>query len=117
METLGAYDTETTVGVTQNEDCIGLSLTEKLIGAVDDIAAGGSQIIAYCIHVYFGFCQLEVTEEDAVEIVVIVLSCMGKYTIKIFTAFVDYCCKTDDFRAGADYYQEFELAVILEMDI
>ena len=39
---------------------------------------------------------------------------MCKDAVEIFAAFVDYCCKADDFGACADDYQEFEATVVLE---
>jgi len=34
--------------------------------------------------------------------------------VEVFAAFVDDCCKTDDFGAGADDYQKFEATVVFE---
>ena len=39
---------------------------------------------------------------------------MRKDTVKVLAAFVDYCCKADDFRACANDDEEFETAVVLE---
>ena len=42
---------------------------------------------------------------------------MGKDAVEVFAAFVDYCCKADDFRACADDYEEFETAVVFELGV
>ena len=45
--------------------------------------------------------QLQIPEEDAVEIIVIVLTGVCQQGIEILTAFVDYRCQTDDLRPGS----------------
>ena len=80
----------------------GLSEVEELVAAVDDIATGGSQVIPYGIHIDLRFCQLQVTEEDAIQVVVVILTCVGENYIKILTALVDNGCETDNLGTCAD---------------
>ena len=91
VQTLGTDDTEAGVGVAKNQYAVGLGLGEEFVGAIDDIATGGSEVIAYSIHIYFGFGELEVAEEDAVQVVVVVLAGVGENDVEVLTAFVDDC--------------------------
>ena len=38
---------------------------------------------------------------------------MGKDGVEVFSAFVDHCSKTDDFRSCAYNYQQLQFAVVL----
>ena len=42
---------------------------------------------------------------------------MSQDGIEVFATLVNHCCETDDFRAGADNDKEFQLPVILKMDV
>lgn len=57
MESFCSYHAQATVGVTEDKYAIGLGLSEELVRAVDDVAACGAKVIAYGIHIYFGFCE------------------------------------------------------------
>ena len=117
VKALGTDHAEAAVGITKNEYCIGLGLHEELVGAVDDVAAGSAQVITYCIHIYFGSLELQVLEEDAIEVVVVVLTSVGQNDIEILAAFVDNCCKTDNLGTCADDYDELQFAIVLEANI
>lgn len=117
MESLGAYDAQAAVGVSKDQDGVRFSGYKQFIAAVDYISACGAEVIPYCIHIDLWSIEFEILEEDTVQIVVIVLPCMGKYHIEVSATFVDDRCQTYDFRTGADYDNKFEFSVFLEFDI
>lgn len=115
MQSLGADYAEATIGITEYQNSVRLGLYHQFVTLCYDVTHRFTKIGAYCIHIYLRVSKFEIFEEDSVEVVVVVLAGMGKDYVEVFAAFVDYCCKTDDFRAGADNYQEFEFAVILKL--
>ena len=117
VETLGTDDAEAGVGVAQHEDSVGTGGHHELVGGVDDVATGGTEVVAHSIHINLRLLEFEVAEEDAVEVVVVVLAGVGKKDVEVVAALVDDGSETDDLGAGADDDEEFELAVVLEMDI
>ena len=112
-----ADDTQAAVGVTKDEYGVRFGCGEKLVAAVDDVAAGRAEVISDRIHVDLRLGELQVAEEDAVEVVVVVLSRVGQNHIEIFAAFGDDGREPDDLRAGADDDAEFDFAVILPVNI
>lgn len=52
-------------------------------------------------------------EEHAVQVIVVVLTSMGQNYIKVFPSLVDDRCQADDFRAGTNNDEQFQLAIIL----
>ena len=117
MEALSSDDGEAGVGVAKDEDCIGLGGGKELVGAVNDVATSGAKIIAYSIHIDFGIGKLQVAEENAVEVVVVVLAGVGENHVEVLAALVDDCGKADDFRACAHHNDELQLAVLLPVNI
>ena len=115
VEAFGSNDAEAAVGVAQDEDGIGLDLYHELVALVYDVAHGGAKVVTYGIEIYLWICKFKITEEYAVEVVVVVLTCVCKDTIKVLAAFVDYGCKTDDLRTSTDNNQKFEATIILEL--
>ena len=117
MEAFGTDYAQAAVGVAKDQNSVRFGLYHQFVALCYDISHRFAQVGAYCVHIYFRICEFQVLEEDAVEVVVVVLAGVGKDDVEVFAAFVDYCRQTDDFRAGAYYYQEFEFAVVFEMDI
>ena len=117
VQALGADDAQAGVGVAEHEHGIGPRLRKELIGAVYDVAAGGAEVIAHGVHIYLGLGELEVAEEDAVEVVVVVLPRMGEDDVEIAAALVDDCGKADDFGARAHDDAKLEFAVVLPLYI
>ena len=117
MQTLGTYHGEAAVGVAKDENAIGLEGCKELVGAVDDVAACGTKVIAYGIHIYFGFCEFEVAKRDAGEVVVVILACVGKDYVKVLTTFVDDGGKADNLRASTHDDAKLQLAVLLPLYI
>lgn len=66
MEALGGDGGQAAVGIPQNEECIRHNLVHQLVGAIDDVAHGGAQIIPHGVHIDVGRPNLKVVEEDAV---------------------------------------------------
>ena len=115
VEALCSNNREATVGVTKDENCIGLGLVEEFVGAVNDITTSSTEVIAYSIHIDFGILELEVVEEYAIEVVVVVLTCVSKDYIKILAALVDDCCKTDNLRTCTYNDTELEFTILLPL--
>ena len=102
METLGSDNAEAAVGVAKDQYAVGLGLGEEFVRAVDDVAAGSAKVVTDSIHIDLGLCELQILEEDTVEVVIVVLACVGENDIKILTALVDNGGETDDLGARAD---------------
>ena len=102
MKSLGSDNAEAAVGVAKDQYAVGLGLGKELVGAVDDIAASSAKVVTDSIHIDLGLCELQVLEEDAVEVVVVVLACVGENDIKILTALVDNGGETDDLGTRAN---------------
>ena len=66
VQPLGSNGREAGVGIAQDQQGIGLNLVHQLIGAVDDIAHGSTQVVAHRIHVDLRVSQLQVPEKHAV---------------------------------------------------
>lgn len=72
----------------------------QLVAGVDNIPHRGTEVIADGIHIHIGVFQLQVTEEDTVQVIVVILAGVGQKTVKITAAFVDDSRQADDFRTG-----------------
>lgn len=107
MESLGSDDAEAAVGVAKDQYAVGLGLSEELVGAVDDIAAGSAKVVTDSIHIDLGLCELQVLEEDTVEVVIVVLARVGENHVKVLAALVDNSGETDDLGARADNDNQF----------
>ena len=114
MESLRSDHREAAVGVTENEDRVGLDAYHKFVALGYDVAHRLSEVGPYSVHVHFRILQLEVTEEHSVEVVIVVLSRMCQDRIEILPALVDHSREADDFGTGAYYYEEFQFAVVGE---
>ena len=107
MESLGSDDTEAAVGVAKDQYAVRLGLGEELIGAVDDIAAGSAKVVTDSIHIDLGLGELQILEENTVEVVVVVLACVGENHVKVLAALADDGGETDDLGARADNDNQF----------
>ena len=54
------------VGIAQNQHGIRLDSSHQLIGAVDNISHGGTQIITHRIHIDIRVCKAQIPEENSV---------------------------------------------------
>ena len=86
----------------------------ELVALRDDVAHRLAQIRADGVHIDLGVGQLQVVEEHAVQVVVVVLAGVGQNNIKIFAGLVDDGGQTDDLRAGATMMSNFSLPLFLK---
>ena len=117
VQALGPYHAQAGVGVAQHQHGIGLHLHHQLVALVDDVAHRGAQVVAHRVQVDIRVSQLQVLEEHAVQVVVIVLPRMRQQAVKIGAALVYHRRQADDFRAGAHDDQQFQAAVVPELDV
>ena len=102
VKSLRSDNAEAAVGVAKDQYAVGLGLGEEFVRAIDDVAAGSAKVITDSIHIDLGLCELQVLEEDTVEVVVVILACVGENNIKVLAALVDDGGETDDLGARAD---------------
>lgn len=107
MESLGSDNAEAAIGVAKDQDTVGLGLGEELVGTIDDVAASSAKVITDGIHIDLGLGELQILEEYAVEVVVVVLACVGENHVEVLAALVDDGGETDDLGACADNDNEF----------
>ena len=105
MQPFGPNDRQARVRVAKHQHGIRLCLNHEFVRGVDDIAHRRSQVVAHGIHIHFRIFQLQVFEENAIEVVIVVLTSMCEDDIEILTRFVDDCCKTYDLGPCADNNQ------------
>ena len=115
MQAFGSDDAEAGVGVAEHQYGIWLGLHHYLIALVNDVADSRTKVVAYSLHVDVGLVNLQILEEDAVEVVVVVLTCVCKQCVEILPAFIYHCCQTDYLRSGADDDQQLQFAVVLKL--
>ena len=115
VKAFGGDGTQAGVGVAEDEQGVGPDVGHEFVGAVDDVADCGTEVVAHGVHIYFGVGESEVFEEYAVEVVVVVLACVCENDIEIFAAFVDCGRKADNLGTSADDYQQFEFTVACKM--
>lgn len=89
VKSLRSDNAEAAVGVAKDQYAVGFCLGEELVGAVDDIAAGSAKVVTDSIHIDLGLGELQVLEEDAVEVVIVILACVGENHVEVLAALVD----------------------------
>ena len=114
VQPLGANDAQATVGIAQHQHGIRLDCHHQLVALGDDVAHGLAQIRAHGVHINLRVSQLQIMEEHAVQIVVVVLTGMRQNDIEILAGFMDDSRQTDNLRASAHDNQQLQLAVILK---
>jgi len=114
VQTLRADDAEAAVRVAQHKHSIGLDLHHQLVALRDDIAHGLAQIRAHGVHVHIRVRELQVLEEHAVQVVVIVLARVRQDCVEVFPALVDDSRQADNLRASTHDDEKLQLPVILE---
>ena len=117
VQALGTDDAQARVGVAEHEHGVGLRGGHQFVRGVDDVAAGGTKVVADGVHIDVGVGQAEVFEEHAVEVVVVVLSGMGQDNIEVAAGLVDDGGQADDFGACAHDDEQFEASVVAEVDV
>ena len=114
VQSLRADDGQAAVGIAQHQHGIRLDGDHQIIGFGDNIAHGLTQRIAYRIQIDLRICQLQIMEEHAVEIVVVVLTSVRQNRIEILPAFCDNCRQSNDLRACTDDDQQLQFAIIFK---
>ena len=117
MQTLGCDGREAGVGIPENEQRVGLNGSHQLVGAVDDVADGGTEIVPHGVHIDFGLPELKIAEKDAVEVVIVILPRMREDGIEVLAALVDDGGEADDLRPRADDDEQLQLAVVLKVNV
>ena len=117
MQPLCTDDGQAAVCVAQHQYGVGLNGGHELVALRDDVAHRLAQIRADGVHIDLGVGQLQVVEEHAVQVVVVVLAGVSQDNIKIFASLVDDGGQTDDLRAGAHDDQQLQLAIILKGNV
>ena len=114
VQALGTDDAQAGVRVAEHQHRVGLDLHHQLVALGDDVAHRLAQVHTHRIHVHIRVRELQVLEEHAVQVVVIVLARMRQDRVEVLPALVDDRSQADNFRAGAHDDQKLQLPVILE---
>ena len=114
VEPLRAYHAQAAVRVAQHQHSIGTGLNHQPVAAGDDVPHGAAEVVAYGIHVDIRIFELQVLEEYPVEVVVVVLTRVGKQAVKVLPALGYNGRQTDDLGPSADDDQQPKSAVVLE---
>ena len=117
MQALGCDGREAGVGIPEDEQRVGLNGRHQLVGAVDDVADGSTEVVPHGVHVDLGLPKLEIAEEDAVEVVIVILPRMREHGIEVLAALVDDGGEADDLRPRADDNEQLQLAVVLKVNV
>ena len=114
VQPLGADDGQAGIGIAQHQHRVGLNVRHQLVGLGNDVAHGFPQVGSHGVQVHLRIGKLQVVEKHAVQVIVVVLPCVGQNHIKIAPGFVDHRRQPDDLRPGADDDQKLQLSVILK---
>ena len=115
VEPLGADDAEAGISVAQHQHGVGLHLHHQLVALGDYVAHRLAQVLAHGLHINVGVGELQVLEEHAVEVIVVVLPGVCQQAVEVLTALVYDCRQTDDFRTCAHDDQKLQLPVIFKL--
>ena len=112
VEALRTNHRQAGVRVAQNQDGVGPDFDHQLVRFRDDVAHRLAEILADGIHIHLWLSEFQVLEEDAVEVVVVVLARVRKNDVKILAAFCDDGRKTDDFGARAHDDEQLQPPIV-----
>ena len=101
VQALGRDGGQAAVGVSQDEEGVGLHLDHELVGGRDDVAHGLAKVGSHGVQVDVRVVQRQVAEEDAVERVVVVLPGVRQQAVEVAAALLDDLGQADDLGAGA----------------
>ena len=107
VKTLSTNNTQTTVCITQNENCIRPSSYHKHIWCIYNVTASSTKVITYSIHINLRILQIEILKKNTIKVIVIILAGVSQNNIKISTCLVDDGCETDNLWACTYNYQQF----------
>lgn len=105
------------VGVTQDQQRVGLDLNHQLVARGDDVAHRLAQVGAHGVQVDVGVVKRQVAEEDAVQGVVVVLPGVRQQAVEVTSALLDNLGQADDLGAGAHDDQQLKAAVVFKTNI
>ena len=100
VQPLGADDAEAGVSVPQHQNGVGLQLRHQVVAFGDDVPHGLAQGVSHRVQVDVRVGQLQVVEEHAVEVVIVVLAGVGQESVKILPALGDDRGQADNLRPG-----------------
>ena len=86
----------------------------KFIRGIYNVTHRRAEVIAYGIKVYIGIGEFQVSEEDAVERIVVILSRVCKECVEVVATLVYHGRKTNNLGACAYYDKQFKTAIILK---
>ena len=114
MESFSTNDTEAWISVTQNEYCIRLSGGHEFVWGIDDITTSSTKVITHSIHIHFRGCKFKILEEDAIKVIVIILTCVSKNDVKILTCLINHSSQTNNLWSCTNNDEKLEATIILE---
>ena len=114
VEPLGRDGGQAAVGVAQDQHRVWPHLDHQLVRGRDDVAHGLAQVGAHGVQVDVRVVQRQVSEEDAVERVVVVLPGVRQQAVEVAAALLDDFGQADDLGAGAHDDQQLQAAVAVK---
>ena len=114
VEPLRAYHAQAAVRIAEHQHSIGTGLNHQPVAAGDDVPDGAAEVVADGVHVHIGIFELQVLEEYPVEVVVVVLTRVGKQAVKVLPAPGYNGRQADNLGPRADDNQQLQPAVVLE---
>ena len=112
VQPLCADDRQTAIGVAQHQHRVGPNGGHQLVALRDDVAHRLAEVRAHRVEVDLRVGQLQVAEEDAVQVVVVVLAGVGQDHVEIPPRLVDHRRQPDDLGPGAHDDEQLEFAVV-----
>ena len=117
VQALGRDGGQAAVGVAQDQQRVGPHLDHELVARGDDVAHGLAQVGAHGVQVDVRVVQRQVSEEDAVQGVVVVLPGVRQQAVEVAAALLDDLGQADDLGARAHDDQQLQAAVVFEFKI
>ena len=117
VQPLSTYHAQAAVGVPEHQDGVRLRGGHQLVARIDDVAAGRTEVVPHGVHVDIRILQLQVSEEDTVKVVVVVLSRVREQHIEVLPRLVDDGGEADDLRSRPDDDQELYPPVVCEVNV
>ena len=117
MQTLRPDDRQAGVGVAEHEHGVGLDFVHQPVTLRDDVPHRLAEVGADGVKVDVGIGKPEIAEENAVQIVIIVLPRVREQRVEIAAALSDHSRQPDDLGARADNDEKLQFAVVLKTHI
>ncbi len=104
------------VRVAQHQDRLRQDLGHQPVALRNDISHRLAEVVSDCIKINLRVIELQIPEENAVKVVVIILPRVGKDRVEISPALFYHRRKPDDLRTRPDNYQKLQSAVFLPVN-